>query len=201
MVIVISGFNIFFKQRGKMISPQIKYDGTFVDDENLSLCKCLTIDWVNVEDLIKKYERLYEHTAMIKPEELRLGNILRRKSNGNICIVTARMLVEIEDNIRNDYDPISLTEELLLKCGFKSSDYEEKYNADDECANLFEYRLDIGIFYRDLICKPSQGWYCFIADSDMVKDSASVGTQKIYYLHQLQNLYFALTGKELEVKL
>lgn len=187
MVIVISGFNIFFKQRGKMISPQIKYDGTFVDDENLSLCKCLTIDWVNVEDLIKKYERLYEHTAMIKPEELRLGNILRRKSNGNICIVTSRMLVEIEDNIRNDYEAVPLTEELLLKYGFLKKSYNH-YCGD---YNIFIIENEICLLQNE----NSFSW--FIEDEI---NGCNVGVD-LMYLHQLMNLYFALTGKELEVKL
>lgn len=138
---------------------------------------------------------------MIDPRELRIGNHLRRKSNGNYCIVTARMIVEIEDGLAGDYEPVLLTEDILLSCGFESVEGDgEKYNPDDEYKNSFEYRLDVGIFYRDLICKPALGWYVFIQDSDMIGEK-SLKSKNIYFLHELQNLYFAITGKELEVKL
>lgn len=97
--------------------------------------------------------------------------------------------------------PIPLTEEILLDFGFESVEGDsERYNPEDKFKDNFEYRLDVGIFYRDLICKPALGWYVFIQDSDMI-EKGNLKSKNIYFLHELQNLYFAITGKELEVKL
>lgn len=74
-----------------------------------------------------------------------------------------------------DLQPIPLTEELLLKCGFEEHD------------NVFHSELFI---YNN-------GNLTIIAD-----DYNNVGkTIKVCYLHQLQNLYFALMGTELEIQL
>lgn len=69
--------------------------------------------------------------------------------------------------------PVELTEDLLLKCGFvKKDNYCFYYNG---------IRL---IPIRDLYLR---GNFPIRAD--------------IKYLHQLQNLYYALTGQELEINL
>lgn len=74
-----------------------------------------------------------------------------------------------------DLNPIQITEEILLKCGFERSSLEN---------DVF--------FIEPFECIVKEDGYsayfrlCWIAD--------------IRYLHQLQNLYFAITGKELEVK-
>lgn len=51
--------NIFFKQRDKIISPKIKYDGTFADDDYLSLLVFPINNWIKTEELIKEYEKKY----------------------------------------------------------------------------------------------------------------------------------------------
>lgn len=77
------------------------------------------------------------------------------------------------------YKPIPLTEEWLLRLGFgKCSDIFEDWPE-------YEKGFDIGksiTLSHDFECY--QGIY----------------SQKINYVHQLQNLYFALTGQELELK-
>ena len=72
-----------------------------------------------------------------------------------------------------EYKPIPLTEEWLLKFGFES---------DDEF-----------IFEKDIrICKTKQGYVYFdFSVMDPICD--------VKYVHQLQNLHFALTGEELEL--
>lgn len=87
--------------------------------------------------------------------------------------------------------PIPITEEILINAGFISNDLG-KYNPDDEYAEQFKYTLKSGIFYRDFECSPYKGWYVTIGDE---KDNI-----KFEYLHQLQNIIFDLTGKELEIK-
>lgn len=78
-----------------------------------------------------------------------------------------------------DLKPIELTEEILVKCGFeKHSTNPFWFRKKQICISLAEslelISWDMQIFKIDL---------------------------KVKYLHQLQNLYFALTGEELEINL
>jgi hypothetical protein len=80
--------------------------------------------------------------------------------------------------------PISLTEEILFKCGFNKI-----YVTDPQLENSQSkwYIDDLEIFkFED-----NHEYLFFSFGQDF----------KIIYLHQLQNLYFELTGKELEIKL
>ena len=70
--------------------------------------------------------------------------------------------------------PIPLTEEWLLKFGF----------------NKFQNRK-IWIRKRVRVYLHSKDGFCY---------GLSSSRTKIKYVHQLQNLYFALTGNELEIK-
>ena len=72
--------------------------------------------------------------------------------------------------------PIPLTEEWLLKFGFKK---------------------ELDSFYR--LNKSSMIEICFFDDGILVTNQ-SVCLSNIKYLNQLQNLYFALTGEELTIK-
>nr|DAH30074.1 MAG TPA: hypothetical protein [Caudoviricetes sp.] len=74
-----------------------------------------------------------------------------------------------------EINPIPLTKELLLKCGF-----------EEEFGGIIYYNRNQGIEFNfsNGWCTASRGEY------DIVD---------VQYLHQLQNLYFALTGEELEV--
>ncbi len=76
-----------------------------------------------------------------------------------------------------EINPIPLTKELVLKCGF-----------EEEFGGIIYYNRNRGIEFNF-----SNGW-CM----------ASIGEYEITsvkYLHQLQNLYFALTGEDLEINL
>lgn len=76
--------------------------------------------------------------------------------------------------------PIPLTEELLLKCGFEKCNYGNNKEFISYKMDWFNCRLAVGVL------------------SIMGYNNRH---QDIKYLHQLQNLYFALTGKELEITL
>jgi len=69
------------------------------------------------------------------------------------------------------YFGIPLTEELLLKCNFKFKEFGYQFSVSN-------HLLSGNFFF-------------------MISGYA----KQIYYLHELQNLYFALTGKELEIKI
>ena len=77
----------------------------------------------------------------------------------------------------DQFNPIPLTEEILLKCGFKKR--------SDGDYNLFKYsEVDI------IICNDFSSWQC---------DGINFSVNRIKYLHQLQNLYWCLVGKELNI--
>lgn len=74
--------------------------------------------------------------------------------------------------------PIPLTEEWLLKFGFKESEYDIFINDDCEGLRLISY----GKF---------EGYQASWWNNEIIN---------LDYLHQLQNLYLSLTGEELTLK-
>ena len=103
----------------------------------------------------------------MKAEELRMGNyILYQKEHIIPCDLIDIELCEI------DRDPIPLTEEILLKCGFVKGKMSNVFYLGD-----FEILLPTYFKYKD---------------AHLIK---------IKHLHQLQNLYFALTGEELIIEM
>lgn len=121
----------------------------------------------------------------MKANELRIGNLLYYHSTN--LVGTVSLISDFVFDCRNEigsftpnckYDPIPLTEEILLKCGFF-------YDVDCDTYKVSDCTLQIDL-------------------SDFETAEAIVFAESlgyIKYLHQLQNLYFALTGKELDVKL
>lgn len=98
-------------------------------------------------------------------------------------------------------EPITLTEEILLKCkGF----YEEEKKESKEHSNYFS----IGIYdykYCFSYAYFREDWSVYIeyTDSPFECDDNKkyIITTGIKYVHQLQNLYYALTNEELEIQL
>lgn len=85
-----------------------------------------------------------------------------------------------------ELQPIPLTKEILLKCGFQ----------------IIEKHIEYYVYW---IKVPSEPFYTNI-QIRYEKDSGSyylkdINACDINYLHQLQNLYFALTNNELKINL
>ena len=117
--------------------------------------------------------------------ELRIGNLVDLGNRIAKIIEIAHLacvvvdLEETQDTIE-DYERVKgipLTEEWLLKFGF------EKNNNNQFI--LMEGSVDI-LFNKDL-----NGWTC---------DGINFSINMTEHVHQLQNLYFALTGEELKLK-
>lgn len=123
----------------------------------------------------------------MKAEELRIGNYVHEKYYNRgykfepikLKDILSTHIVCSLDNAHNfeDIEPIPLTEEILLKCGFEFFDNERIFN-----------NFVIEDFHN--------GNYYFTAG-----EGIKLHEKHIEYLHQLQNLYFSLTGEELNVKL
>ena len=119
----------------------------------------------------------------IKATELRIGNYINYcdkkisvKPDDIKVILKLGMDAEI-------YEPIPLTEEWLLKFGFKS----------------------IGTKYRPCYrIQRKERVYEFVANYQSLGivsiDTTYYFADNIIHVHQLQNLYFALTGEELTLK-
>lgn len=144
---------------------------------------------------------------MIRENDLRVGNCILDESGIMVKVEC------IESKYFNNYDGggefqikfsdkflniktcdlsyctgILLTEEILLKCGYiknlDTGNYVNKLSVDDGMFTKMVIELDENVYL-----------FCIVSNN---YDSYDI---RIDFLHQLQNLYFALTGQELEVKL
>ncbi len=131
---------------------------------------------------------------MIQANELRLGNkMLYTNSNGDSEIIGCNVFHladlsgqtdEAKPEMAERYSPIPLTPEILEKCGFKLWDNDWYFT------KLEWLELSINIESGEICIQP-------------IKHGSQLFSGVHLYcksLHQLQNLYFALTGKELEFK-
>jgi len=125
----------------------------------------------------------------MKAEELRIGNIVEyyitdntdeRKEWWEVTKIDVHDLESLSQTNDPDYRPIPLTEDWLLMAGFETrGDFNittfykgENPITKDYLFSLVWLKNNPEPFYRN-------------------------GYHKIKYVHQLQNLYFALTGNEL----
>ena len=140
---------------------------------------------------------------MIKPEELRIGNwvdvtnaskIFTNHGDGKFTEYSRATYVRVSDissnrilaggfHCKEDGEPIPLTPEILEKAGFNEM--------KDNGKGIGVFVNDIYDFEETLL---GSGIYTLSIDEDFTKT-------KIKYLHQLQNLYYALTNTELIINL
>lgn len=109
---------------------------------------------------------------MIKANELRIGNNIYDECGHVIKMTIAHF--DFIDFI--EHNPIPLTEEWLIKFGFEN---RLGFLSLGALSCVYSYEENVFYFY---IGKDG--------DNDI----------KVMFVHQLQNLYFALTGQELQIK-
>jgi hypothetical protein len=121
----------------------------------------------------------------MKAEELRIGNLIKWDSTGDIEKVVKIGYNNVNNVHESDLQPIPLTEEWLAKFGFRPlNDHEFSLWVDEwECLSLYAEP-----YPKSFVIGLSRG----------LKDIWN--KSNIQNLHQLQNLYFALTGQELTIK-
>lgn len=108
-------------------------------------------------------------------KELRIGNLVTGGSRGKLVVVTAELIKGISDGVCV-YNAIPLTEEWLFKLGFKLNTRVHSNGSDCVVSKDLSW---IGIY------------------SERMEDDAIFNCPK--YVHQLQNLYFCLSGEELKL--
>jgi hypothetical protein len=108
----------------------------------------------------------------MKASELRIGNLVKQ---GVVESIGSR-LIEVSDTIYESevIEPIELTEKCLFKFGLKGT---QGYYYDSEIGA-------IEFYYEDEI---------------LVCDIYNYRNENVKYIHQLQNIYFALTNEELKI--
>lgn len=120
----------------------------------------------------------------MEASELRIGNWIL---NGNDIQVEVRYheirYAALHPGTQNNYSPIVLSPEILEKAGFSKG---EKWYIHQ-------------VFYK------GQFEVCYNRNEVVYGEKTEHGFDKkskdIKHLHQLQNLYFALTGEELNINL
>ena len=134
--------------------------------------------------------------CMIEASELRLGNYILHKAAVRILPVkcTLQHFELLAKGLAKDMFPIGLKPEILLKAGFIEN---KKYHLLPE-AQEFILALPVAGNNKNEI-------NAYINSNREIYARATVNdliiTNNFYQLHQLQNVYYALTGKELEVML
>lgn len=116
----------------------------------------------------------------MEAKELRIGNYIKKEGEVFQCSSYTMVMVE-RDN--SGYERIPLTEEWLVKLGL--------YLEMPPLGAIWSvYRID----KYSVRCVRDQWEFLITEKAKLPQDIIEI---KIQYVHQLQNLYFALTGKEL----
>jgi hypothetical protein len=121
---------------------------------------------------------------MIDLKELRVGNLVEQMWIAPpyvISEVSVSMLLSLEE-YKTDIRPIPLTPEWLNKLGFHSDIFFE--------GDRPVYALN----------KSAINFYVDFDNLQPIQDGFPIAEIKIKHVHQLQNLFFALTGTELTLK-
>lgn len=154
---------------------------------------------------------------MVKANELRIGNWLHEKweketvLGGEVYALSEDAYVKVEsisyDHLLKDmlpdsysvnnsdlsfFQPIPLSPDILISAGLVESKtmrgYIKSYNRKDEEDGEGKIVISHSIDFN-----------CYMVS--VGRNESIVNLNQIFYLHQLQNLYFALTGKELTINL
>lgn len=112
----------------------------------------------------------------MKAQELRIGNLIY---NNGVRIIDAHDIMICDrnsDSFNNRNSPIPLTEDWLLKCGLRSKKKKLR-------GGYIKFTLLNNLFIE--------------TERNFVLMKPWIIISRCEYVHQLQNLYFALTGEEL----
>ncbi len=129
---------------------------------------------------------------MIIASELRMGNYILHKSGVRIVPVkcTLQHYELLAKGLAKAMFPIPLKADVLQKCGFKEN--KDYYLLPE--AREFILTLPVkGGNKNEIHAYNSKEMYGRAVVNDLISSN------HFYHLHQLQNIYFALVGEELDV--
>ena len=117
----------------------------------------------------------------MEAKDLRIGNLVYDFTDHCNINILAEDLTDV-----SNFKPIPLTEEWLIKLNF-----EKHYHLDDQPEQGYYFTLEFfNNTYEDL---------CLISNEDLTVELFPF-SQVYNYVHEVQNLYHAITGKELIIK-
>lgn len=122
----------------------------------------------------------------LKAQELRMGNLVWNeylKENRKVDYLDIRD--HFERRLYTPFQGISITGEWLLKFGF------ERHPKDDKRFFWGHYG------YNMVFDEEASNWD---VSPHIVVDGFAMRIASVQFVHQLQNLYFALTDTEIEIK-
>lgn len=123
---------------------------------------------------------------MIKANELRIGNYVLTCHGVDLKIYGIISKGNTGGYLLETLKPIPITEEWLLGFGFEYINIDNDYHIYASLDHNYYLQIDV---------RKNTDEYTILDNSvDDLRDFALV---KIKYIHQLQNIYFALTGEEL----
>ncbi|MDU1889798.1 MAG: hypothetical protein E6767_03840 [Dysgonomonas sp.] len=130
---------------------------------------------------------------MVDCKALKIGNYILDEK-GEFCTVKSlncqNGTCTINGTSPELYNPIKLTEDIVLKCGFFFS------GKDDSAKHFRHHNTSLGITFGD---EKFYFIYCDKIGDLILEDKISI---RIDNLHRLQNLFYCLSaGKQLEVKI
>ena len=132
---------------------------------------------------------------MINPNELRLGNYILCKSGVRILPTQCTYLhfdLFSKGQVKDSF-PISLKPDILVKCGFNEN---KKYYAYPEVREFVLTLPVIGQNKNEVLAYVNATEnYARAVVNDLIVSN------HFYHVHQLQNLYYAFVGKEMELSL
>jgi hypothetical protein len=123
----------------------------------------------------------------IKVNELRVCNLVNDPALENPIEIQPQGLVYVQSGQFKVY-PIPLTEEWLLKFGFENLGINDPYDAQYVLHNVIDGTSDFTINVCGDDFEPT------------IDGTDAICWHDFNYVHQLQNLFFILIGKELTLK-
>jgi len=126
---------------------------------------------------------------MMEEKELRIGNYVN--------IEDTVLRVDLQELYYNSslMNPIPLTEKWLSKFGFKKYNFTNKENG-----YIIENKEASKSIYIRTFIEPNTTNFFNVFNRSECERTKLQFIKSIKYVHQLQNLYFALTGQELTLK-
>lgn len=134
----------------------------------------------------------------MKAKDLRLGNLVWNNVQNisvevDMKILSDCLLFEKGHN-QFEWHPIPITEDWLIKFGFEFFDYQLEDDDEGVTIQCFKKKVNDEISY--IINLIDDGFNEFVIKTSFTDVGINLDLR---YVHQLQNLYFALIGKELNV--
>ena len=123
---------------------------------------------------------------MIKANELRIGNCVKLNNSYTTLVPRDFQRYCKSFGIFEEFEPIELSEEWLLKAGFK---YKKYHPTTIGSADVF----GSGLYVSQMI----NNGFSLVFQTDKKSFYFEFSDRYIKYVHELQNIYFALTGVEL----